>query len=570
MVRSPAMDAKRDALGPAETARDPNDAEPELDYVIVGSGFGGSVSALRLAEKGYTVAVVEQGKRFGKEDFAKTSWDLRRFLWKPELGCYGIMQMTLLKDVFIVHGAGVGGGSLVYANTLLVPSDQAFANAGWVGRDWKETLRPHYATAQRMLGVVEAPELHTSDQALIQATRELGRSTRVWHAQVGVYFGEPGKEVPDPYFGGEGPARTGCIKCGACMVGCRFGAKNTLDRNYLYLAEKRGVTILPEQRVIRIEPRAGGGYELELERSTGFLHPRRRLRAKNVVLSAGVLGTVPLLMRCKEEGWLPRLSDQLGDRVRTNSEAFVAVRGGRNGPALGGSGIAISAGVDIDEKTHIEAVRYNAGSDFMGFLTTPLTDGAGGPWRRRWRWLAQFLRHPGRVLGNLIPLDWGRRSVLLMVMQPIENYLRLSWGRRAWWPFSRTIQSQRATDQPIPTYFPVANDIAKQMAKNLGGEAQSGSLEVLLNVSTTAHILGGCPMGTSAEDGVIDDQCRVFGYDGLYVIDGSAVPANLGVNPSLTITALAEHAMSQIPARDDRAVGELTARDADALHPAER
>ncbi|MET0410135.1 MAG: GMC oxidoreductase, partial [Polyangiaceae bacterium] len=392
------------------------------------------------------------------------------------------------------------------------------------------------------------PELHASDQALIQASRELGRNDRVWRAQVGVYFGEPGKEVPDPYFGGEGPPRTGCIKCGACMVGCRYGAKNTLDRNYLYLAEKRGVQVLPEQRVVRIEPLPGGGYELVLERSTGWFHPRRRLRAKNVVLSAGVLGTVPLLMRCKAEGWLPRLSDQLGDRVRTNSEAFVAVRGGRHGPALGGSGIAISAGIDVDEKTHIEAVRYNAGSDFIGFLTTPLTDGEGGPWRRRWRWLGQFLRRPWRVLGNLIPLGWGKSSVLLMVMQPIDNYLRLRWGRRPFWPFSRTIRSERATDQPIPTYFPVAHDIARQMSKNLGAQPQSGSLDVLLNVSTTAHILGGCPMGSSAADGVIDDRCRVFGYEGLYVIDGSAVPANLGVNPSLTITALAEHAMAQIPA----------------------
>jgi cholesterol oxidase len=365
------------------------------------------------------------------------------------------------------------------------------------------------------------------------------------------------------------------------MVGCRYGAKNTLDRNYLYLAERRGVKILPEQRVIRLEPQPGGGYELELERSTGLLHPRRRLRARNVVLSAGVLGTVPLLMRAKAQGWLPRLSDQLGDRVRTNSEAFVAVRGGRNGPALGGSGIAISAGIDVDEKTHIEAVRYNAGSDFIGFLTTPLTDGEGGPWRRRLRWLGQFARRPWRVLGNLIPLGWGKRSVLLMVMQPIENYLKLRWGRRPLWPFSHTIRSERATAQPIPNYFPVANAIARQMAKNLGAQPQSGTLDVLLNVSTTAHILGGCPMGTSAEDGVIDDQCRVFGYDGLYVVDGSAVPANLGVNPSLTITALAEHAMAQIPARDARVAGapqkaehdspaRLTERGGDAPRPAGR
>jgi cholesterol oxidase len=541
------MDAKAGAW-----ARDDASEVAELDYVVVGSGFGGSVSALRLAEKGYSVVVVEQGKRYHAKDFARTNLDLRRSLWRPEVGCYGILQLTLLNDVFVLHGAGVGGGSLVYANTLLVPPDAAFENAGWVGRDWKATLRPHYQTAQRMLGVVDAPEFHVSDQALLQASRELGRADELWRARVGVYFGEPGKTVPDPYFGGAGPERTGCVKCGACMTGCRFGAKNTLDRNYLYLAEQRGVQVLPEHKVVRIEPQPGGGYELTLERVTGWLHPRRRLRAKNVVLSAGVLGTVPLLMRCKAEGWLPRLSDQLGDRVRTNSEAFVAVRANSEANALGGSGIAISAGINVDEKTHIEAVRYSAGSELIGFLATPLTDGDGGPWRRRWRWLGQLLRRPWQIFGRMFPRGWAQRSVLLMVMQPIENYLRLRLGRRPWWPFSLTVRSERATDQPIPTYFPVVHDIARQMSKNLGAEPQSSILDIALNVSTTAHILGGCPMGTSAVDGVIDDRCRVFGYEGLYVIDGSAVPANLGVNPSLTITALAEHAMAQIPAREER------------------
>jgi cholesterol oxidase len=518
----------------------------DFDYVVVGSGFGGSVSALRLTEKGYRVAVIEMGKRLRAPDFAKTSWDVRRFLWRPEVGCYGILQLTLLRDVFVLHGAGVGGGSLVYANTLLVPPDAAFENPGWVGRDWKSTLAPHYETAKRMLGVVTAPEIYTADRALLEASQELGRGANFRRAEVGIYFGEAGKTVPDPYFDGQGPERTGCIQCGACMVGCRHGAKNTLDQNYLYLAEKQGAQIIPEQRVTKLRPLPEGGYELTLRRSTGLLHPKRRLRAKNVVLSAGVLGTVPLLMQSQAEGALPALSPCLGDRVRTNSEALLGVRASRNGPELGG-GIAISAGVDVDDKTHIEVVRYNRGSDFLGVLSTLLTDGEGGPWRRRLRWLTNLVKEPLTALRNLNPIGWAKETAILLVMQPVDNYLRLRWKRPWFFPFRKSVHSERSDAKPVPVYFPVAHDIARRMAKRLGAVPQSCNLEVLLNVPTTAHILGGCPMGSSAADGVIDDQCRVFGYEGLYVIDGSAVPANLGVNPSLTITALAEHAMSQIP-----------------------
>lgn len=522
----------------------------DFDFAVVGSGFGGSVSALRLAEKGYRVCVFEMGKRYRAQDFARTSWNARRFLWRPEIGCHGILQMTLLGDVFVLHGAGVGGGSLVYANTLLVPPDRAFESSGWIGHDWKAKLMPHYATAKRMLGVVEAPELYTADRALLRACEEIGRANHFRRTEVGIYFGEPGTTVSDPYFGGEGPARTGCVQCGACMVGCRHGAKNTLDYNYLYLAERRGAAVMPERRVTRLWPLAQGGYELEIERSTGFVRRKQKVRAKNVVLAAGVLGTLPLLMRCKAEGLLPKLSDRLGDRVRTNSEALLGVRARRDGPVLGG-GIAISAGVDVDEKTHVEVVRYNPGSDFMGLLSTVLTDGEGGPWRRRLRWLGNLLRHPLRALANMSPFGWAKQTAVLLVMQPVDNHLRLRWGRRLFWPFSRGLRSERETEQPVPIYFPVAHEIARRMAKELGGTPQSCNLEVMFNVPTTAHILGGCPMGKSAEDGVIDEACRVFGYDGMYVVDGSAVPANLGVNPSLTIAALAEHAMSQIPARAD-------------------
>lgn len=519
----------------------------DYDVIVVGSGFGGSVSALRLTEKGYRVAVLEMGKRYHAEDFPKTNWDIRRSLWRPEIGCYGIMQMTLLRDVFVLHGAGVGGGSLVYANTLLVPSDAAFENAGWVGKGWKERLAPHYETAKRMLGVVEAPEIYEGDRALLAAATEMGRGAYFRKTSVGVFFGEPGKVVPDPYFGGEGPERAGCIRCGGCMVGCRYNAKNTLDKNYLYLAEKRGAQVLPERRVTAIDPLPGGGYELTVQRTTSFFTRKQKLRARKVVLSAGVLGTVPLLMRCKAEGRLPHLSDRLGDRVRTNSETLLAVRARKNGPDLGGKGIAIAAGVDVDAHTHVEVVRYNPGSDFFGLLSTVLTDGDGGPWRRRLRWVGQILRHPIEWAKNLSPIGWAERTALLLVMQPIENYLRLRYARRPLFFFKRGLRSERATSDPIPVYFPVAHELARRMAAHTGGVPQSSNLEIIANVPTTAHILGGCPMGTSAENGVIDDQCRVFGYEGLYVIDGSAIPANLGVNPSLTITALAEYAMSRFP-----------------------
>jgi cholesterol oxidase len=518
------------------------------DYVIVGSGFGGSVAALRLAEKGYRVAVVEMGKRYLPADFARTSWNLRRFLWKPRLGCYGILQMTLLGDVFVLHGAGVGGGSLVYANTLLVPPDSAFEDPAWVGGNWKTILSPHYATAKRMLGVTPAPEVYEGDIALRRACGALGQDGGFHRAEVGVYFGEPGKTVPDPYFGGAGPPRTGCIRCGACMVGCRYGAKNTLDQNYLYLAERLGATVIPEQQVYALQPLPGGGYDVHMRRSTGVLRPRRRLRAENVVLAAGVLGTVPLLMRCKAQGLLPRISDQLGNYVRTNSEALLGVRS-RNKALDLSKGIAISSGVYLDDKTHLEVVRYNEGSDFMGLLSTVLTDGDGGPWRRRLRWLSNMLRRPGSALRSWSPFGWAKHTAILLVMQPINSYLKLTWERHPLWPFRQRLRSRRDTRKPVPIYFPVAHDIARRMAHELDGIPQSCNVEILFNVPTTAHILGGCPIGESAESGVIDDRCRVFGYAGLYVVDGSAVPANLGVNPSLTITAIAEHAMSHVPKR---------------------
>jgi len=526
----------------------------DYDFVIVGSGFGGAVSALRLAERGYKVAVLEMGLRWRKEDFPRTNWNLWKHFWKPGLGMYGILQMTMTSDAFFLHGAGVGGGSLVYANTLLVPPDQAFSDPRWVGQDWKEALRPHYATAMKMLGATESQVVVETDRLLAEVAADMGRGETWKRHTVGVYFGEPGKKAPDPYFGGAGPERSGCTLCGGCMVGCRIGAKNTLDQNYLYLAEKRGAVILPETRVVDLIPldergapaaEADGqhGYALSVERSTGLLHPRREITARQVVLSGGSYGTSNLLMRAKQRGSLPRLSDTLGTYVRTNSEAILGARTRRTDVDYS-RGIAITSGVLVDEHTHVEVVRYPKGADAIGLLTTVLTGAGRGP---RWlHWLGALLRAPLVALRLLLPFGFAMRSAILLVMQPVDSHLRWLLRRRWWWPFSLKLDSTAGSGPKAPVYLPVANEVARRMAEKMGGDAQSGLVEVLTNKATTAHILGGCPMGASAKDGVVDTRSRVFGYEGLYVVDGSIIPANLGVNPSLTITAMAEHAMSHV------------------------
>jgi cholesterol oxidase len=519
----------------------------DFDVIIVGSGFGGSVSALRLSEKGYKVGVLEMGKRYRPEDFPKTNWNLRKFLWMPRLFLHGIQQITLLRDVLVFHGAGVGGGSLVYANTLLVPPDEFFKDPKWadLSPDWKKALEPHYATAKRMLGVVEAAHLGETDLLLKETADEMGCGHTFHRTHVGVFFGEPGKTVPDPFFGGEGPPRTGCTLCGGCMVGCRPGGKNTLDKNYLYLAEKRGAQVIPETRVTDLR-QVDGGWEVATERSTSILRKNRRvLRAREVVIAAGVLGTVDLLTRCRERGSLPNLPAALGSYVRTNSEALLGVKSGRTDVDYS-KGIAISAGIHVDAQTHIEACRYPAGSDFMSLLGTVLV-GGGKPWPRPLRFVGTVLRHPLRAIRLLNPFGWAKRTVILLCMQPVDNSLELRMRRRWWWPFSRVLDSDRGNRPPAPTYIPIANRTAELLAKRMNGVAASVLPEVALDLCSTAHILGGCAIGHGPADGVVDSQCRVFGYEGLRVIDGSVIPANLGVNPSLTITALAEHAMSHVP-----------------------
>jgi cholesterol oxidase len=516
----------------------------DYDYVVIGSGFGGSVAALRLAEKGWRVGLLEQGKRFEDRDFATTNWNVRKYLWMPGLGLHGIQQITLLRDVLVLTGVGVGGGSLVYANILLRPPDQVFQDLRWPGgRDWKAELWPHYDLASWMLGVTEPARTFIADDLLRQVVEEeTGRGHTFARHDVGVFFGEPDRTVPDPYFGGEGPDRTGCTLCGECMTGCRHNAKNTLVKNYLWLAERRGCVIHPETRVTDVRPLPGGGYEVHTVRSTAWLRRRPQVfRAGGVVFSGGTLGTVKLLLECKARGSLPGLSDQLGNWVRTNSEALLGATA-RDDAVDYSQGIAITSGVWPDENTHVEIVRYGKGQDFMALMATYLT-GGGPPWPRWLRWLGNLVRHPIGFARAHWPFGWAKRTAILLVMQPISNFMRLRLRRRPW---GRRLASETGGERP-PTYLPLANRLAERMAEKMHGTPGSVLLEVLANTSSTAHILGGATMGSAPAEGVCDERGRVFGYENLWVADGSLVPANLGVNPSLTITALAEYVMSNVP-----------------------
>ncbi len=514
------------------------------DYIIIGSGFGGSVSALRLAEKGYSVLVIEQGKRYRTEDFPKTNWNLRKFFWAPKLALYGFQAMTLLKDVFILHGTGVGGGSLVYANNLLIPPDKVFNDYRWGSEGWKEKLSPFYKLAQKMLGATPSKVITKADKILKECATEIGKADTFHVNDVGIYFGEEDVTVPDPYFNGKGPERTGCTLCGGCMVGCRYGAKNTLDKNYLYLAEQLGVTIIPETRVIDIKPKIDDRYQIITEKVTGLFGKKKIFNSKCVIFSGGVMGTVKLLHHCKAKGSLPKISNQLGNVVRTNSEALVGVKA--NDRENYSKGIAITSGVYPDEHTHIETVRYGKGQDAMSGLATLLTDGREGL-PRQLSFLFTILKHPIQFINSLWPFKWAEKTTILLVMQTISNYMRFEYKRRWWRLGKRSINSNWHTDEKVPSYIPVANDFAKRFAKKVNGAAFSVLPEVLFDTSSTAHILGGCIMSDSPENGVIDFSGKIHGYGNLYVVDGSSVPANLGVNPSLTITALAEYIMDQIP-----------------------
>ncbi len=523
---------------------------PKYDYIVIGSGFGGSVSAMRLAQKGYKVAVIEAGKKWTANDFAEKNWNLRKFLWMPKIGFYGIQRMTLLSDVLVLGGAGVGGGSLNYANTLYVPPDSFFEKESVQRLGGRDKLLPYFELANKMLGAVTNPVATDQDHLLKETAAEFGREDTFKYTPVGVYFGEEGKNAPDPYFMGEGPERIGCELCGACMTGCKKDAKNTLDKNYLYFAEKFGAVIIPENKVVDIEPLSGDGsegYLVKADRTTGIIQRGMTYQTKGIIFSAGALGTISLLLKMKQEKKMPRLPDNIGKVVRTNSEALIGVKS-KSRKVDFSKGVAITSSVHPDANTHIEPVRYGRGNDAMAPLTVLLTDG-GGSIPRFLRYLLNIIRHPLNFLRVLNPIGWAYRCIILLVMQTYDNYIDVYRKRRLFWPFSKSLTSKQASEKKNPVYIPLANEFARKLAKRMNGIACSTITEVYLNVPLTAHILGGCSVGRTPADGVIDEQNRIKGYQNLIINDGSQMPENLGVNPALSITAFAERAMSFIPVK---------------------
>jgi len=530
----------------------------DYDVLVIGSGFGGSVTALRLTEKGYRVGVLEAGRRFEDADYPRTSWDARRFLWAPKLGCKGIQRIHLLRNVIILAGAGVGGGSLVYANTLYEPGDAFYHDRQWAHiTDWRTELAPYYDQAKRMLGVVRNPTMTPTDEIVKQVADQMGVGHSFRLAPVGVFFGrdgrkEPGVEADDPFFGGAGPRRRGCLEVGECMTGCRHNAKNTLVKNYLYLAERAGAAVYPETTAVTVRPVDHDGYAVDTVRTGAWRAGRtaRTFTAEQVVFAAGTWGTQQLLHRMKAAGSLPEISARLGVLTRTNSEALggalTTMRNRKKNGFTGG--VAITSSIHPDEHTHIELVRYGKGSNAMGLLSTVMTDGGGHV--PRWaRWLAQVARHPGQLASLYFGIShWSERVVIGLTMQTLDNSITVH-PKRTW--FGRIkLTSEQGHGVPSPTWIPAANQTMRRIASKIGGFPLNGIGEIA-DIPMTAHFIGGCVIGDRADSGVVDPYHRVYGHPGLHVVDGSAISANLGVNPALTITAQAERAIALWPNKGD-------------------
>ena len=533
------------------------DTDQFFDHIVIGSGFGGSVSAMRLAEKGYSVLVLEKGKRWGAKDFPKSNWNVRKYLWAPMLRCFGPQRIDILNRIMILSGAGVGGGSLIYANTHMMPGDAFFTNPAWSQfGDWRTRLAPFYDTARFMLGSTRYEKEGPEDKVLAEIAREMGKADTYKPVDhVGVYLGDP-KRATDPYFKGLGPERKGCVECAGCMVGCRYNAKNTLDKNYLWFAERFGARIEAETLVERIE-HSDGIYHIHTRSSTAWGGGKRRVfRSKGLVVSAGVLGTLRLLFRQKQDlRTLPKLSDTLGGSLRTNSESLCGISGI---PEKMNHGVAISRVFEPDEHTHIELVKYNDGSGGTAPLAV-MAAGDGPPVVRIAKMLWNTLTSPRKVW-NVVRRDFGRHTIILLVMQSLDNAVSMRWKKGL---FGGRLHVVDGKDHRVPAYIGVGQDVMHRYAAKTGGTAMNATTEVLFNMSSTAHILGGCPMGTDASNGVVNEHFEVFGYPGMRILDGSIIPANLGVNPSLTITALSEYAMSLVPPRSGHTGRTLEAELAD-------
>jgi cholesterol oxidase len=532
------------------------------DYVIIGSGFGGSVSAMRLTEKGYSVLVLEKGKRYEEQDFAKSNWQFWKYVWIPAIRSFGILQISLLNGVMVMHGAGVGGGSLGYANVLEVPTDETFATPAWNQNvTWGEMLRPHYETAKRMLGVARNPRLWKADELLQKMSEERGMAHTFRATDVGAYFGETGITVTDPYFNGEGPDRAGCRHCGGCMVGCRYNAKNTLPKNYLYFAEKHGAEVRAEVEVVDVRPWTMNhgqqmingqssivdpGYQVTYQSSTSFFKHRETVHARNVIFSAGVMGTMKLLLKLRDvKKSLPNLSERLGHMVRTNSEAILGSVA-RSSEVNYSEGVSISSIYNHDKVTRVEPVRYPDGSSLMRFLAAPLIDTDVNVPMRILRFLGWAVTHPLDFAKSVFLPGWAHNVTILLVMQHTDNRMRFRIGRSGYTLYRRGLVVDEEPGYKVQAQVEGSHELTREFAKRTNGIPLGSLGENLLNLPTTAHILGGAPMGPSPKDGVVDENFEVHNYPGLYIIDGSIMPANPGVNPSLTITALAEYAMSRI------------------------
>jgi len=521
-------------------------ATQHFDVLVIGSGFGGSVSALRLTEKGYRVGVLEAGRRFADDELPKTSWRVRDFLWAPNFGCMGIQRIHLLKDVLVLAGAGVGGGSLNYANTLYTPGPEFFRDPQWRDiTDWEDELAPYYDQASRMLGVADNPTMTPCDEVMKAVAEDMGVGHTFRLTPVGVFFGDgPGVVSADPYFGGVGPDRTGCTECGECMSGCRHNAKNTLVKNYLALAEHGGAQVIPMTTVTAVVERKAGGYVVQATR-TGT-SKRTLFTADQVILAAGTYGTQRLLHRMRESGRLTRLSPALGRKTRTNSEAILGAVTDVTAHDFT-EGVAITSSFHPDSVTHVEPCRYGKGSNVMGLLQSVLTTPRPGV--ERWKvTLGEVARRPGEVLKLLNVRRWSERSVIALVMQTVDNSLTVEGTRSRLGRWHLTTRQDDSA--PSPTYLPVAHEVVRRIAGRIDGIA-AGSLFENADMAVTAHFVGGCAIGADPDHGVIDAYHRVYGYQGMHIVDGSAITANLGVNPSLTITAQAERAMALWPNKGD-------------------